>query len=95
MRGPKHVVRKGKTPVLLPADARLLLDSIEADTLIGLRDRALIGVMVYSFARVSAALCMNVDDYFLQGRRRWCTKRAASTTKFPSITALPSISMFT
>lgn len=71
VRGPKHVVRKGKTPVLLPADARLLLDSIETNTLIGLRDRALIGVMVYSFARVSAAIGMNVEDYFMQGRRRW------------------------
>jgi site-specific recombinase XerD len=71
VRGPKHVVRKGKTLILLPADARLLLDSIETDTLIGLRDRALIGVMVYSFARVSAALGMNAADYYLQGRRRW------------------------
>lgn len=60
VRGPKYVVREGKTPVLIATDARILLDSIETDTLIGLRDRALIGVMVYSFARVSAIVGMNV-----------------------------------
>ena len=37
----------------------------------GLRDRALIGVMVFSFARVSAAIGMNVEDYYPQGRRMW------------------------
>jgi integrase/recombinase XerD len=54
VRGPKYVVRRGKTPVLSAEEARKLLDSIESDTLIGLRDRALIGTMVYSFARVGA-----------------------------------------
>jgi integrase len=34
-------------------------------------DRALIGVMVYSFARVNAVLAMKVKDYFIQGRRGW------------------------
>ncbi len=36
-----------------------------------LRDRALIGVMVFSFARVSAVVGMNVDDYFQKGKRWW------------------------
>ena len=71
VRGPKHVVRKGKTPVLTAEEARLLLDSIDTNTIAGLRDRALIGLMVYSFARVSAAVGMNVEDYFPQGRRMW------------------------
>ncbi|MGJ0427544.1 hypothetical protein [Methylocystis sp.] len=53
MRGPKHVVKVGKTPVLDPFEARELLDSIDVSTPIGLRDRALIGLMVYSFARVA------------------------------------------
>ncbi len=39
--------------------------------LIGLRDRALIGVMVYTFARINAVLQMKVRDYFEQGRRGW------------------------
>jgi integrase/recombinase XerD len=71
VRGPRHVVKKGKTPVLTAAEARQLLDSIETDTLIGLRDRALIALMCYSFARVSAAVTMNVEDYYQQGKRSW------------------------
>jgi integrase/recombinase XerD len=71
VRGPKHVVKKGKTPVLTPEEARLLLDSIDVQSLSGLRDRALIGVMVFSFARVSAFVGMDVDDYTQQGNRRW------------------------
>lgn len=71
VRGPKHVVKKGKTPVLSAEEARLLLESIDTSTIGGLRDRALIGVMVYSFARVSAAVAMNVEDYYPQGKRWW------------------------
>jgi integrase/recombinase XerD len=71
VRGPRHVVKKGKTPVLTAAEARQLLDSIDTSTLIGLRDRALIGLMCYSFARVSAIANMNVDDYYQQGKRSW------------------------
>jgi site-specific recombinase XerC len=47
VRGPKHVVRRGKTPVLKVEQARSLLDSINISTIVGLRDRALIGVMVF------------------------------------------------
>ena len=71
VRGPKHVVAKGKTPVLDAEEARALLDSIPLDTITGLRDRALIGLMVYSFARVSAVVAMNVEDVFWQRGRRW------------------------
>lgn len=71
VRGPKHVTKKGKTHVLDAAEARHLLDSIDLSTIAGLRDRALIGLMVFSFARVSAALGMNVEDYHAQGRRMW------------------------
>ena len=71
VRGPKHVVKRGKTPVLSSTDARLLLDSIDTSTIVGLRDRALIGTMVYSFARVSAVIGMNVEDYYAFGRRCW------------------------
>lgn len=69
VRGPKHIVKKGKTPVLTGEEARLLLDSIGTESLVGLRDRALIGLMTYSFARVGAVLKMQVRDYFVQGRR--------------------------
>jgi site-specific recombinase XerD len=71
VRGPRHVVRVGKTPVLEPAEARALLDSIDVSTPAGLRDRALIALMVYSFARIGAALGMKVEDVFTQNRRLW------------------------
>ena len=67
--------------MLTPEEARDLLDSIETvrkkpgrteePALAGLRDRALIAVMVYAFARVNAVLQMKVCDYFVQGRRGW------------------------
>ena len=85
VRGPKHVVKRGKTPVLSEEQARRLLASIkvgktitsedgtekEVPLLVGLRDRALIGVMVYSFARISAVVAMEVEDYFSNGKRWW------------------------
>ena len=71
VRGPKHVVTKGATPVLTPAEARALLDRIDTGTRVGVRDRALLSVMVYSFARVSAAVGMRRQDYFRQGPRGW------------------------
>ena len=71
VRGPSHSVRRGKTPLLDPKEARALLDAIDVTTPAGLRDRALIGLMVYSFARIGAALAMRVEDVFVQNRRLW------------------------
>ena len=71
VRGQKHVVTKGATPVLSSAEARKLLESIDTGALVGLRDRALLSVMLYSFARVSAVLGMRRQDYFGQGSRGW------------------------
>lgn len=69
VRGPKHVIKRGKTPVLTTEEARELLDSIDTDSLAGVRDRALIGVLVYSFARIGAAFGLKVGDYFPEGKR--------------------------
>lgn len=71
VRGPSHKMRRGKTSVLEPSEARQLLDAIDVTTIVGLRDRALIGLMVYSFARVGAALSMKVEDLYVQNRRLW------------------------
>ncbi|MBK5293491.1 MAG: phage integrase N-terminal SAM-like domain-containing protein [Acidobacteriia bacterium] len=108
VRGPTYVVKKGKTPVLNAEEARELLDSIkmvrktadkegtetEEPALVGFRDRALIGVMVYTFARINAVLQMKVRDYFVQGRRAgvcapaimptsWCLIRTRCPTAPP------------
>ena len=84
VRGPKYVSKRGKTPVLSADDARHLLDSIVLSrlvedphgdflepNLVGMRDRALIATMVYSFARVSAVCGMRVEDYYQNGKRFW------------------------
>ena len=62
VRGPKHVVKTGTTPVLDSKEWRKLIDAIPIDTVRDLRDRALIATLTYSFARVTAALTMTVGD---------------------------------
>jgi len=71
VRGPKHVVKTGKTTVLTGEQARALLDSIDVSTVVGLRDRALISVMTFAFARIGAVVAMRVEDYFPKGKRWW------------------------
>lgn len=71
VRGPRLVVHTGKTPALLPEEARALLDSIGSAELLDLRDRALMAVMLYSFARISAAVGLQVKHYEARSRRAW------------------------
>jgi len=71
VRGPRHVVKRGKTPLLSAEETRALLESIDTDTLTGLRDRALIAAMVYTFARIGAAVSLRIEDVFTQQRRLW------------------------
>jgi integrase/recombinase XerD len=69
VRGPKHVVKTGKTPVLDADEWRKLIDSIPTETVRDLCDRALIATLTYSFARITAALTMKVEDLRPQGVR--------------------------
>jgi len=77
VKGPSHSVKKGKTPVLTAEETKRLLESIElvrkdgSPCPLGLRDRALIGLMVHSFARISAALGMHVEDFFAERGLKW------------------------
>ncbi len=71
VRGPSYTIKRGKTPVLTAEEARQLLDSIDISTVIGLRDRALIATMLFTFARISAVVGMKVDDYYQIGKRSW------------------------
>jgi integrase len=64
------VVKRGKTPVWSREDAKKLLESIPRDDLAGLRDRALISTMLFSFARISAVLSLKRQDFYYQGARR-------------------------
>jgi site-specific recombinase XerD len=69
VRGPKLITSEGKTPSLSSEEVAQLIESIPTDTLVGLRDRALIGLMAYTFARVGAAIGMNVGDYYPEGKQ--------------------------
>ena len=71
VRGPRYSVKQGTTPVMSAEEVRSLLNAIDTSKAIGLRDRALIGLMVYTFARVGAVLQMRVDDVYVQNRRSW------------------------
>ncbi len=71
VRGPKYILRRGKTPVLTKDETRMLLENIDISSVMGLRDRALIATMVYSFARVGAVVGMRVGDYYRNGKRWW------------------------
>jgi site-specific recombinase XerD len=71
VKAPKQSVTKGKTPILTADEAGEMLRSIETSTITGLRDRALIGLMAFTFARVSAACAIDVGDVFHQHRRVW------------------------
>jgi integrase/recombinase XerD len=71
LKAPRQKLGKGKTPILTAGEPGDLLRSIETATFVGLRDRALIGVIVFTFARVSAACGLNVADIFHQQRRLW------------------------
>ena len=95
VRGPKHVVKTGKTTVLDPSEARALLDSIDTSTVVGLRDRALISVMIYSFARIGAVVAMRVEDYYPPAASAGgcgCMRKAASAMRCRRITTSKPIS---
>jgi integrase/recombinase XerD len=85
VRGPKHSVKKGKTSVLDASEMRDLLASIETGSLLGLRDRALIALMGYTFARVGAAVGMKVGDFYIQNRRGWVRlhEKGGKVTELP------------
>jgi site-specific recombinase XerD len=71
VRGPKHSVTKGKTPVLVDKEAHELLESINVSDIVGLRDRAIIATMLYTFGRVGAGVGLAVGSCYVQGRRLW------------------------
>ena len=71
VRGPAYTTKRGKAPFLTAAEAKRLIESIDADNLVGLRDRVLIAIMVYSFARISAAVGMDLEDLVQTAGRSW------------------------
>jgi integrase/recombinase XerD len=75
VRGPRHSVHKGSTPVLSSEEASALLGDMEVATVVGLRDRAILAVMTYTFARVGAVVGLKLEDYYPQKKRWWLRLR--------------------
>ena len=75
VRGPRHVVTSGKRRCSIPPKRARCSTASTSRRHAGLRDRALIGLMVYSFARIGAALGMAVEDVYTQNRRLWVRLR--------------------
>jgi hypothetical protein len=88
VRGPKHVVKTGKTTVLTGEQARELLDSIDTSTVVGLRDRALISVMTFALpASARPSPCVSRIIFRRANAGGFgCTTKAASATKCRRIT---------
>ena len=60
---------EGKTPAFVDGEVQKLLDAVDASTHTGLRDRALLGVLAYTFARIGAVVNLKVEDYYPSGKR--------------------------
>lgn len=88
VRPPRHSQRRGKTPILDADEARALLDSIDTSTLLGIRDRALIALMIFAFSRIGACESMKVGDVSSVSGDYGCgcTKRVARSVRCPAIT---------
>jgi integrase/recombinase XerD len=69
VKGPKHQVAEGKTPAITPAQARRVLHTIDASNMVGLRDRAIIGVLIYTAARGGAVAKLRLRDFYSDGRQ--------------------------
>lgn len=69
VRGPRYSVSEGKTPAIEPRDARRIIESIEATTPRGLRDRAVVASLIFTAARVGAIAGLRREDFFTDGRQ--------------------------
>lgn len=69
VRGPRHSVSEGKTPALTVKQARQLLARIRTASVVGVRDRAIIAVMIYTAVRAGAVAGLRRRDFFHDGRQ--------------------------
>ena len=89
VRGRKHDTTDGKTPGLSIPQARDLLGSIDTSHIVGLRDRALLGTLAYTGARIGAVARLRRGDLEDQGPQqvlRFREKGGASSGRSPSAT---------
>jgi site-specific recombinase XerD len=63
VRAPRMSAGEGKTPILEAEDVRALFESIGTEDVIDLRDRAILSLMLYTFARVGAVVKLDGRHY--------------------------------
>lgn len=64
VRGERYQVIEGKTPEITVKQARTLLGSIDTTHVVGLRDKSMIAVMIYTGCRVSAVAKLRCRDFY-------------------------------
>ncbi|MCZ6653618.1 MAG: tyrosine-type recombinase/integrase [Planctomycetota bacterium] len=69
VKGPRLKIRKGKTLPLMPKQARKLVKALDTSTVVGLRDRAAISILIYTGARVGAIAELRVKDFYTDGQQ--------------------------
>jgi site-specific recombinase XerD len=69
VRGERFQVVEGRTPEIAVEQARRLLSSINCTHVVGLRDRAVIGTLIYTAARVGAVAGLRRDDFYDAGEQ--------------------------
>lgn len=67
VRGERYSVLEGKTPEISVKQARMLLQSIDTTDVVGLRDKSIVSVLVYTAARVGAVAKLRVKDFYDSG----------------------------
>lgn len=85
VRTERHQVIEGKTPEIPIDQARLLLKSIDLSKAIGLRDRAVIGILVYTAARVGAVAKLRRTDFYHVGDQYYLrfTEKGGKSREIP------------
>src|ERR1039458_89757 len=93
VRGPRFSVSKGVTPVLSSEEATALLQGMNISSVVGLRDRAIIAVMTYTFARVGAVVALAVEDYYPQ-KKHWWLKLHEKNGKVNEMPCHPKLAVY-
>ena len=67
VRGERYQVVEGKTPEITVQGARTLLHSIETGNVVGLRDRAIVALLIYTAARAGAIAALKRGSLYHSG----------------------------
>jgi integrase/recombinase XerD len=93
VRAQRYQVVEGKTPEISVEQARRLLKSIDTGHVVGLRDRAIVGILVYTAARVGAVAKLRMRDYFDAGDQ-YCLRFAEKGGKSREIPVRHDLQQF-